>query len=69
MMRTNDGYYDDNGRWQRTKFCFVSCGDRCTCGPPMGLHYNPMFDKSKDKKPEAKPDDPLRGISMENVRR
>lgn len=29
-----DGYYDENGVWQRTKFCFVDCGERCTCKPP-----------------------------------
>lgn len=43
------GYYDDTGHWQRAKFCFVSCGARCNCMPPMGQDYNPLFDKSKDK--------------------
>ncbi len=44
-----NGYYDDTGHWQRTKFCFVSCGARCTCGPPGGVYYNPLYDKSKEK--------------------
>ncbi len=45
-----DGHYDDKGQWQRTKFCFMSCGDRCTCGPPNGMYYSPIHDKSKEKK-------------------
>ena len=45
----SDGYYDDEGMWQRTKFCFVYCRERCTCQPPMGAHYNPDFDKRIDK--------------------
>lgn len=32
------GYYDTNGHWQRTKCCFVYCGDRCTCKPPNGIY-------------------------------
>lgn len=40
-----DGYYDDNGDWQRSKFCFVSCGDACTCMPPFGVHYSAAHDK------------------------
>lgn len=36
LPRSRDGYYDDAGHWQRTKFCFVDCGDRCTCKPPLG---------------------------------
>src|SRR5690348_11489670 len=42
-----DGYYDDNGEWQRTKFCFVSCGAACTCGPPGGLYYSAAHDKRR----------------------
>jgi hypothetical protein len=42
--RSADGYYDETGHWQRTKFCFVSCGDRCTCRPPMG-YYSEAHDK------------------------
>lgn len=37
MPRQRDGFYDDQGNWQRTKFCFVDCGDRCTCKPPLGI--------------------------------
>ena len=40
-----DGYYDDEGNWQRTKYCFVSCGERCTCMPPGNLHYSVAHDK------------------------
>lgn len=43
--RMPDGYYDDKGEWQRTKFCFVYCQERCTCGPPMGAHYSEAHDK------------------------
>jgi hypothetical protein len=43
-----DGYYNEEGYWTRTKFCFVSCGERCTCRAP-GPHYNPVYDKRLDK--------------------
>lgn len=59
-----DGYYDENGYWKRTKYCFMSCGHRCTCSPPGGVFYSAEHDKSKQPKPLD-----LRGISMENVRR
>lgn len=36
MPRQPDGYYDADGFWQRTKFCVVDCGERCTCKPPFG---------------------------------
>jgi hypothetical protein len=42
-----NGHYDDQGRWQRTKFCFRSCGHRCDCGPPGNRWYDEKFDKSK----------------------
>lgn len=46
----SDGYYDENGDWQRTKFCFVSCGDRCTCKPPGGIwHINRSVEAVKEK--------------------
>jgi len=45
-----DGYYDENGRWQRTKFCFVYCGERCTC-MPRGPLYRVDLDTSKQVKP------------------
>lgn len=41
-----DGYYGEDGKWRRTKFCFVSCGARCTCRP-IGPFYNPLYDVSK----------------------
>jgi hypothetical protein len=50
-----NGYYDETGHWQRTKFCFVSCGDHCDCGPPMGMYYNPAYDRNKEQ--EVKQDD------------
>lgn len=34
--KRQDGFYDENGVWQRTKFCFVQCpADKCTCHPPF----------------------------------
>lgn len=33
-----NGYYDKNGTWQKMKYCFVYCGDRCDCGPPNGIY-------------------------------
>ena len=42
-----DGYYDDNGEWQRTKFCHVSCGTECTCMPPFGAFYSAAHDKRR----------------------
>jgi hypothetical protein len=45
MPRSADGYYDDNGEWQRTKYCFVSCGAQCTCGPPGGIWYSAVHDR------------------------
>jgi len=42
-----DGYYDDNGHWQRTKFCFAACVN-CTCGPPGGMWVIPVK-KNEDK--------------------
>lgn len=48
---TSGGYYDDTGHWQSLKFCFASCGSRCTCAPPGGMYYNPLFDKSKTDPP------------------
>lgn len=39
-----NGYYDLSGHWQRTKSCFVHCGDRCDCGPP-GSYYMQALDK------------------------
>lgn len=46
-----NGYYDERGHWQRTKFCFMSCGHRCDCGPPGGLWYSAAHDKSKHPQP------------------
>lgn len=45
MPHFPDGYYDDNGDWQRSKFCFVSCGVACTCMPPFGAFYSAAHDK------------------------
>lgn len=33
-----DGYYNENNVWVRTKYCFVDCGDRCTCKPPNEIY-------------------------------
>ena len=40
-MDTRAGYYDEEGHWIRTKYCFVSCGARCDCGPPFGQYIKP----------------------------
>lgn len=40
-----NGYYDDKGDWQRTKFCFTDCGANCNCGPPLGQWYSAAHDK------------------------
>jgi hypothetical protein len=49
MPQLGDGDYDDTGNWQRTKFCFVDCGQRCTCGPPGNLFYSAAHDKRLPK--------------------
>lgn len=36
MPQQPHGFYDADGFWQRTKFCHVDCGERCTCKPPLG---------------------------------
>jgi hypothetical protein len=43
---TINGQYDENGHWRKNKFCFMDCGSRCDCGPPMGLWYSPAHDMS-----------------------
>lgn len=36
--KQRDGFYDEEGNWQRTKFCFTPCPpESCTCSPPK-LH-------------------------------
>lgn len=53
MLIGFNGYYDDTGHWQRTKFCFMYCGDgRCDCGPPNGEWYSPAQDKRKSRFPD-----------------
>ena len=56
--RSRDGYYDENGNWQRSKFCFMTCHD-CTCLPPLGIYY----DQSKDTRRKS---DGLREAQREN---
>ena len=46
MTRRVNGYYDDNGIWKRTKFCFAPCHD-CTCAPPNGQYYSLAHDKTR----------------------
>jgi hypothetical protein len=43
-----DGYYDDTGNWQCTKFCFVQC-QHCMCQPPGLLYYSVAHDKRVPK--------------------
>lgn len=35
LRSRHDGYYNDQGRWVKTKHCFTKCR-RCTCKPPGG---------------------------------
>lgn len=39
-----NGYYNENGFWHRTKFCFRAC-THCDCGPPGGFQYDARYDK------------------------
>lgn len=50
IPRLDDGYYDESGFWQRTKFCFIQCQD-CTCQPPDGMFYNEAHDRKLKKDP------------------
>ena len=43
------GYYDESGHWQRTKFCFVHCGESCTCMPPFGWRIKTVKEEVKDE--------------------
>lgn len=49
LMPSYDGYYDDEGNWQQTKHCFISCGTYCTCQAPGGLTYSSEHDKRVEK--------------------
>ena len=33
-----NGYYDDNGVWQKLKHCLLPCPN-CDCGPPGGYYF------------------------------
>jgi len=35
------GYYNDDGKWVRTKQCLGTCPD-CNCKPPLGLYQIPQ---------------------------
>ena len=48
LFPTLNGFYDDEGNWQRTKFCVISCGDQCDCMPPNMK----LYEESKDKRRE-----------------
>lgn len=45
MVEGQNGHYDDSGMWQRDKYCFVDCGEKCDCGPPGGNVYSIKHDK------------------------
>lgn len=47
-----DGHYDENGDWQREKYCFVSCEERCTCTPPNGIWHIDVTEKDDDENSE-----------------
>lgn len=63
----HDGYYDDNGQWRRTKFCFVSCGVRCTCMPPNGQQYSPQHDKGQQRACSCQHSDAWRCAVLKNL--
>jgi hypothetical protein len=50
-----NGAYDEEGHWQRTKFCFMACPN-CDCGPPGGLIYNAAYDK-RLQQPKPQPEE------------
>ena len=35
LVESMGGYYDKDGNWIRTKFCFAYCGEACNCMPPL----------------------------------
>lgn len=39
-----DGHYESDGYWTRHKYCFIDCGERCTCRPPGDAIYSPAHD-------------------------
>lgn len=49
LIDRRDGYYDEKGHWQRTKFCFLPCGASCTCGPPNGQWTIPVEKNNEDE--------------------
>lgn len=55
------GHYGIDGQWVQTKHCFVSCGDRCDCMPPLGQYYSAMHDLRLKQvaQPAAEPSPPL----------
>ena len=53
LISRSGGHYDEEGNWQRLKFCFVSCGSRCTCRPPGGIYYSAAHDMRKKSVEEA----------------
>jgi hypothetical protein len=59
-----NGYYDETGNWQRTKFCFMDCGHNCNCRPPGMLYYSAAHDKRLQKKDEL-----VEAIGAGNARR
>lgn len=49
LISRNDGYYDSEGNWIKTKFCFVPCPpDKCTCQTPFIKHIDFNVTISKD---------------------
>lgn len=68
MSPMSGGHYDDNGEWQRTKFCFVDCGDQCDCVPPFGQYYSALHDKRiKEESDATKPPEQDQGPPPEKV--
>jgi hypothetical protein len=56
LIGHRDGYYDKDGQWQRTKFCFVYCGERCTCSPPNGIYNIKMKDEIEKRRDKERKD-------------
>ena len=44
------GHYNEEGKWIRTKFCFLPCYERCNCQPPNGVYQLPDSQTKEEAK-------------------
>lgn len=49
------GYYNDDGKWVKQKFCLLPCRD-CNCMPPGGVWDKKDLPKNAEEKSEEKKD-------------